>query len=107
VVTPTPRPWKFNGGSKVTGWHDGREITVATVSLSSLSSAEMDANARLIVRAVNSHDELLAAAESGLAFMRHALEFFGWAQFPSLEAEVEQKAAVVGAAIAKAKAGAA
>ena len=69
MTEPTPRPWKFNGGSKVTGWHDGREITVASASLSFLSSAEMDANARLIVRAVNSHDELVAAGGKVLAFL--------------------------------------
>jgi hypothetical protein len=50
------------------------------------------------------HDALLAAAEAGLSFMRHALEFFGWGAFPNLQAEVERKRDMIAAHIANAKA---
>jgi ABC-type amino acid transport substrate-binding protein len=47
--------------------------------------------------------DLLAQAKKSLAFVKHTLEFFGWGQFPNLEAEVEQLRDRLAAAIARAE----
>ncbi len=47
--------------------------------------------------------DLLQQAKKSLAFVKHTLEFFGWAQFPSLEEEVRKLEASLAAAIAKAE----
>lgn len=64
-----------------------------------MSREEIEANAQLIAAS----PDLLAACDDGLAFVRHALEFFDWSRFPHLYESVEQLRDKMAAAVAKAK----
>lgn len=65
----TPRPWRVGvDGDVFAGGHvvsliadaDGDQVEAANVLSTNISKAEARANAALIVRAVNAHDELVA-----------------------------------------------
>ena len=67
----TPIPWKaqrFPGQDDYTIWAPG--ATIARVPLRDVSINEQKANAEIIVRAVNSHAELLAAAKEVMDTLR-------------------------------------
>ena len=57
MTEPTPRPWTTRGG-RIYGADDD---PIASTGVSSRWSEEDKANEKLIVRAVNAHDELVAA----------------------------------------------
>lgn len=65
----TPRPWRIGvDGDVFAGGHvvaliadaDGDQVEAANVLSTNISKAEARANAALIVRAVNAHDDLVA-----------------------------------------------
>ena len=61
MAEPTQRPWRVVSGSEATGIYSGRGKSMRAVA--SLNTPEKDANAALIVRAVNNFDGLVAALE--------------------------------------------
>ena len=61
---PTPGPWELRG-FKI--YVPGTEKCIAEARIAWKSSAETAANARLIVRAVNCHADLVAALEALVA----------------------------------------
>jgi hypothetical protein len=72
--TPTPTPWRIAGGSRLDGrnttWiHTGEKTTKA--SAAAMTYRESDA--AFIVRAVNSHDALIAALERSIWYMESSL----------------------------------
>lgn len=104
----TPGPWHdvmplYPEGTSahkvITGGPDGLpHIAYIPKNGYAATADEALANARLIAAA----PDLLTAASKGLGFVEHALEFFGWSQFPSLRAEVEALRDLMGNAVAKA-----
>lgn len=60
----TARPWGMNLSGQVFGDNEQRPILYNNIG--NLTNAEMNANAALIVRAVNSFDALVEACESAL-----------------------------------------
>jgi hypothetical protein len=65
----TPTPWIFNEYEKwsdFTVWGDNGKIAVVTELGDYLTYEQNCANARHIVRAVNAHDDLVAALEACL-----------------------------------------
>lgn len=103
VKTHTPLPWEIDPAylsevqtsqlqSISTCWHEqavGQQITVTGILPCSL--AESAANAALIVRAVNNHDDLLALAHQYASDLRHP---------PSAES-VERRLERIAAVLAK------
>lgn len=70
----TPTPWSRNiqPASKYTVIFSGRNKHVAKVCIDGLSDEEIEANMSFIVRAVNSHEMLLAALEDMIARLTSA-----------------------------------
>lgn len=73
----TPTPWKVfttPDGRKIVGIgaEDGGGILDAGFGVWRWKDDEGMANAELVVRAVNSHDELLAALKAACGYMRNA-----------------------------------
>lgn len=67
---PTPLPWHTGGiagRSPIVYAANGRPVANTTVYWSGSEQPDMHANAELIVRAVNAHDELVAALRTVLA----------------------------------------
>jgi hypothetical protein len=62
----TPTPWHRNipPASKYNTIFSGRNTHVLHLSSSGLDNKEIEANADFIVRAVNAHDDLVAALEA-------------------------------------------
>jgi hypothetical protein len=65
----TPGPWKYEADDNVIIGGDGLIMTWQTRSID-VGVAERDANAEFIVRACNSHDDLMAALEDMMAWAR-------------------------------------
>jgi hypothetical protein len=61
---PTPRPWKLAQGDYAATDKTENETIFVTGAEYSYKSEKDRANAALIVRAVNCHDELVAALDS-------------------------------------------
>ena len=63
MAEPTPRPWRLflQGNNEKIGDHAGRKIAVLC-----RTADERAANGALIVRAVNAHDDLVAALKEAL-----------------------------------------
>lgn len=74
----------------------GRTLQSDLICTVNPDSPHAQADAGLIIAA----PKLLGAAADALAFVRHALEFFNWGQFPNLQDGVEQLLARLEAAVA-------
>jgi hypothetical protein len=83
---PTPRPW-YCKGNAVYWFPEGRTVLEGYRHVASTHSYDAttdpidegtdEANASLIVRAVNSHDELIAACEQAAGYLEHERDA-GW-----------------------------
>jgi ABC-type amino acid transport substrate-binding protein len=75
--------------------------TVAAYPTREAALAALDAARAKVGGVPDAAAELAAACESGLAFVRHTLEFFGWAAFPNLERSAEELRDKLAAALAR------
>ena len=93
MAEPTPRPWRLflQGNNEKIGDHAGRKIAVLC-----RTADERAANGALIVRAVNAHDDLVAAVKGLIDVIDGAADRFA---LSILSIEVKKKAR---AALAKA-----
>ncbi len=71
-MTPTPRPWRADPASSVVGSGIRSDHKLVAVVIPQLDKGETEANAALIVCAVNSHDELLEACKAALIVGVHS-----------------------------------
>lgn len=70
----TPRPWRREGGPREEGWSisgGGRRVALVPSKLHRIPDAEDDANAALIVEAVNAYDDLKAEIAKWKARAEH------------------------------------
>lgn len=82
IESASSRPWrvfKSTDGRKLIGIgdEDGGGILDAGFGVWSWNHAEGIANAELAVRAVNSHDDILAALKLAVGHIEHMAAFFG------------------------------
>jgi hypothetical protein len=66
-MTHTQTPWRVAKGYRITGGPQGHTYVASLDNVKHFSPEELDANAAFIVRAVNSHDEMLAALKAARA----------------------------------------
>ncbi len=104
----TPLPWTIDPTGDIGAWHIGSREYGPVVDLCDPMKGDQEANARFIVRACNSYEELVEAAKRALEAMEsawHELEngkaTIG-SQFIKRE-DMEARMGIVQAAIAKAK----
>lgn len=99
----TPTPWSVDGHPRDSSGSDWREITAATEPYGpSFVGSVLEANAELIVRAVNSHNALVAALgnlieyAAGLELMlrAHEIEFNDSGQIETARATLSTMRAV-------------
>jgi hypothetical protein len=90
----------------VTRFPPGHDVPVCEIDrewFADLAQKEIHAGRDADLRAA--HAALLAATGDGLAFVRHALEFFDWTAFPHLHASVEELRGKMSAAVKLAEGG--
>lgn len=62
-----------------------------------------EGEARFVARAANAHADLLAACDKAEGFVKYALEFWDWRNFPNLEESAQLLLKQLQEAIAKAE----
>jgi hypothetical protein len=89
---PTPRPWHVEGGAVYA--EDGRFL--ADCDSFHVDDDVVDANAALIVRAVNAHEELLALGDELVQSLHNELsEIEGTVAEPALREDIARVRAVL------------
>ena len=97
----TPRPWKVGTRNPGRVMTDFKVIAQTDFIDESHPTSEHEANARLIVRAVNAHDELLAACKLALTFSREGCPDPGCLVCQQHDAETAQLKAAIALAEAE------
>jgi hypothetical protein len=88
-MTHTPTPWRVTKAYRITGGPQGHTYVASLDNVKHLSPEELEANAAFIVRAVNSHDEMLAALKGVCIDLRAAGRGEAFIRIANLIAKVE------------------